>query len=263
MSTDRVVGLRGQVRPDRLWWRVQAKRRVFWREFSFLAALYAAYSATRLLVPEDTVSATSNAGWILDVEHLLNLDIEKGVNTAAAASGVLSVLTSYWYASLHYVVTLAVLVVVYRRAPAWYPVARTNLVGATLIALVGYALFPTAPPRLMDGYTDVLAETSGQGWWGGDASAPKGFGGATNELAAMPSMHVGWAVWVVLALTPLLRWRWLRIVVWLYPAGTAAVVVATGNHWVLDVVVGAALVVAVAAGVGLTARRRSVAPDRQ
>ena len=52
-----------------------------------------------------------------------------------------------------------------------------------------------APPRMLPGYVDVLATTSVHGWWGSDASAPKGLGGLTNELAAMPSLHVGWALW--------------------------------------------------------------------
>ena len=55
-------------------------------------------------------------------------------------------------------------------------------------------MLPTAPPRLFGGYTDVLALTSADGWWGGDASAPKGLGGLTNQLAAFPSLHAGWAL---------------------------------------------------------------------
>ena len=118
---------------------------------------------------------------------------------------------------------------------------------ATLLAVIGYAAFPAMPPRMLGGFTDTLAQTSGSGWWGAEASAPRGMGGMTNQFAAMPSMHVGWAVWCALAARVLLgarRWRWL---VWAYPVGTLAVVVATANHYLVDGIVGAALMLAVCA----------------
>jgi hypothetical protein len=88
------------------------------------------------------------------------------------------------------------------------------------------------------GYVDTLARYSDVGWWSTHASAPAGLGRFTNELAAMPSLHVGWAVWVAWALYPLVSKPW-RLTAIAYAAGTSVVVVATGNHWVLDVLVGA------------------------
>ena len=121
------------------------------------------------------------------------------------------------------------------------PARRALLVG-TIIALVAYLLLPTAPPRLFGGYADVLALTSGDGWWGGDASAPKGLGGLTNQLAAFPSLHAGWALWVAIVLqrhAPATRWgRWMRIGGWLHALITGLVVIGTGNHWVADVLIG-------------------------
>ena len=112
----------------------------------------------------------------------------------------------------------------------------------TIIALVAYLLLPTAPPRLFGGYADVLALTSGDGWWGGDASAPKGLGGLTNQLAAFPSLHAGWALWVALVLQRFApenrRGRWMRIGGWAHAFITGLVVIGTGNHWVADVLIG-------------------------
>ena len=137
-----------------------------------------------------------------------------------------------------------------------YARARNAIVIGTAIGLVGYMLLPTAPPRLMDGgqYVDVLRETASYGWWSSHASAPAGLGHLTNELAAMPSLHVGWTVWVAWAL-----WKHVgrvgRVLVVLYGLGTTFVVVATGNHWVLDAVAGAAVVAAgIAAATHLAGR---------
>ena len=105
-----------------------------------------------------------------------------------------------------------------------------------------------APPRMLPGYVDVLATTSVNGWWGSDASAPKGLGGLTNELAAMPSMHVGWALWCAWVVFLCTRSRLLRTLVAVYATGTTVVVVITANHYLLDAVAGAAIVAGRGAG---------------
>jgi hypothetical protein len=157
---------------------------------------------------------------------------------------VVAVAACYWYASAHYVVTLGVLVWLYRKGAAHYAPARWALVISCLIALACYLLLPTAPPRLYGGgYIDILSLHSGAGWWGGDASAPKGMGGLTNELAAFPSLHAGWALWVALVVQRTTRNPWARGLAWAHMAITALVVIGTGNHWVLDVAVGWALVI--------------------
>ena len=168
----------------------------------------------------------------------LHLSWEPALNQIFAVSRGLSLFGSFWYATAHYVVTAVVLVWLYRRgADAYVPARRALLVG-TIIALVAYLLLPTAPPRLFGGYADVLALTSGDGWWGGDASAPKGLGGLTNQLAAFPSLHAGWALWVAMVLQRHAPYRWMRIAGWAHAFITGLVVVGTGNHWVADVLIG-------------------------
>ena len=139
--------------------------------------------------------ATENAHRLLDLEAALHLDVEAWANHLFVDLPGLPLAASYWYSALHYLVTPAVLLWVYRRHPLGYRRVRNVLVGATAAGLVGFVLLPVAPPRMLPGYVDVLATTSVHGWWGSDASAPKGLGGLTNELAAMPSLHVGWALW--------------------------------------------------------------------
>jgi hypothetical protein len=116
------------------------------------------------------------------------------------------------------------------------------------------------------GISDVMRDYSDYGWWGASASAPRGLGDATNEYAAMPSMHCGWALWCGIQMWQL-GGRWWRTAGVAYPATMAVIVVATGNHFVLDVVAGGlAVAVGYAVAIGLrrvlplSARRSRVLP---
>jgi hypothetical protein len=213
------------------------------REVGLLAGLWIAYSASRIVADDDLHVARDRAAAVLDVERWLHIDIESWLNHLLAHVDEIAVPMSYWYASLHYLVTPAVLAFLFLRHRDAYPRARNALVIGSAIGLVAYMLIPTAPPRLMAGghYLDVLARTADHGWWTSHASAPAGLGHMTNELAAMPSLHVGWTVWVAWAL-----WRHTRlsgrVIGSTYVAGTTIVVIATGNHWLLDAVAGAAVI---------------------
>jgi hypothetical protein len=210
-----------------------------------VTATYAVYTASRLLADGSLARGRARAVTLLHLERVAHLDVEAPVNHGVSAHAWIAAPMSLWYASLHYLVTPAVLIWIYLRRPDAYSRARNVLAVTTGLGLLGFLLAPTAPPRLMGtGYVDTLARYSDFGWWSTHASAPAGLGRFTNELAAMPSLHVGWAVWVVWALFPLVSWPW-RFTAIAYATGTSVVVVATGNHWVLDVVVGAvALLVA-------------------
>jgi hypothetical protein len=221
------------------------------RELALLAVLYLGYTAARLVGGATLASATDHARELLAVERLLHLNIEATANSALSAVPVLAILASYWYSLLHYVVTPVALVWAYRRRPLHYRWARDALIVASGIGLVVFALIPMAPPRMMPGFVDTLASTAHVGWWGGDASAPRGLGALTNQLAAMPSLHVGWAVWVAWVGRLATR-RWVRLLALAYPVGTTLVVVATANHYLLDAVAGAAVV---AVGIRVARRR--------
>ena len=104
---------------------------------------------------------------------------------------MLGLLGSYWYATAHYIVTAITLVWLYRVGHHAYVPSRRALVAATLIGLGVYLTVPTAPPRFVSGYIDVLKLNAADGWWGGDASAPKGLGGLTNQLAAQRALESG------------------------------------------------------------------------
>jgi uncharacterized membrane protein len=213
------------------------------REIGLLAAAWFAYSASRLVADDNAAAAQDRARTILDVESWAHLDVESWLNHAVSPITWVGVSMSFWYALLHYVVTPAVLVFVFVKRRPDYSRARNALVIGSALGLLAYLLFPTAPPRLMPGtgYLDTLADFAQYGWWADHASAPAGLGGLTNQLAAMPSLHVGWTVWVAWALWPSVG-RLGRGLACLYAAGTTFVVIATGNHWVLDAIAGAAVI---------------------
>jgi hypothetical protein len=183
-------------------------------------------------------AARGRAHALQALESRLGLGWEHPLNDLMTGDAPLGVFASYWYAALHYLVTGGVLVWLFHRGWAPYRRARRALVLATLMALVSYLLVPTAPPRYLTGYVDALEEYAAQGWWSTDASAPRGLGGLTNELAAFPSLHAGWALWVALVVQSHATRRWVQVLAWDYALGTAVVVVGTGNHWVVDVLAG-------------------------
>jgi hypothetical protein len=228
----------------------------WWRELAFLGLVYLLYSLIRNAAPSQVGRAQLNAAAILDLEGSLGLDVERSLNLRVAPLEWLAVPANYYYATMHFAVTLAALVWLYRRRPQAYRTARGVLLAMTLLALVGYWLYPLAPPRLMPGggFVDTVRIW---GTWGVAASEP--VTSASNQYAAMPSMHVGWALWCGVVIARHVRRPAVQALGLLYPAVTLAVVVVTGNHFVLDAA-GAvvAFAVAVAAVPGLRGRRRAV-----
>ncbi|MGB0102265.1 MAG: phosphatase PAP2 family protein [Nocardioides sp.] len=207
-------------------------------EVLLVLALWVVYSLARLLADTDMGPAVDRAHELLQFEQGLGIHWEVPLNQLFSDYQVIGLAGSYWYASLHYVVTVAVLVWLWRLGADRYGPARRALVIGTLIGLACYISLPTAPPRFISGYVDVLKLHAADGWWGADASAPRGLGGLTNELAAFPSLHAGWALWVALALQLYATRHWVRVLGWVYAVGTTVVIVGTGNHWVVDAVAG-------------------------
>ncbi len=219
-------------------------------EVTLVAFLYVGYTASRMVADANRSRAVGRAAALQARERAWHIDVEGQLNRLITGREVIEVAAAYWYSLTHYVVTAALLVWLWRHRPAAYRRLRATLGCATAAALLLYLTLPMAPPRFLPGYTDTLERTSWAGWWSGDASAPRGLGGATDQLAAMPSMHVGWAVWVALAVVATTTGP-ARHLAWLYPATTCAVVLGTANHWTADAAVGAALVVAAWYAVGL------------
>jgi len=223
---------------------VPRSRPRWWTELPLLALVYAAYSAGRLVVRGDVSTAVDHGLAILRLEKALHINAEHPLNRLFTAHPSIGIPSDFAYASLHYLVTPAVLVWLFRRREAVYRRARTWLMTSTLLGLIGFTLMPTCPPRLLDaahGFVDTMAQYSSYGWWGAEASAPRGLGGMTNQYAAMPSLHVGWAIWCGILLWRHARHPLVRAAAVAYPLGTVVVVMGTANHYFLDAVAGAAV----------------------
>ncbi|MER6302894.1 phosphatase PAP2 family protein [Kitasatospora sp. NPDC001539] len=227
----RTAALRNRVRDQR---RSPARPRL-WFELALIGISYWIYSVVRNAVPEQEAVAQKHARWIWDLEHHLGIAVERSVNHAADGVGWLITGMNYYYATLHFIITIGVLVWLYRSHPGRYVAARTVLFVTTLIALVGFYAFPLAPPRLMTGggFIDTVQT---HGTWGSFASGPAAH--VSNMYAAMPSMHIGWSTWCGLAIFFLARRAWVRALGLMYPAATLLVIVSTANHFWMDAVGG-------------------------
>jgi hypothetical protein len=216
------------------------KGTTWWREILLIGILYGAYELSRGIGDVNVQAALQNGRSILNLERVWHLDPERVLNGALAHATWIAVAASYFYSVMHYIVTPAVLVWMYRKHREHYGTARTALAISTAVGLVGYLLVPTAPPRMLahSGLHDTLADTQHYGWWGGEGSVPRGLGALTNQFAAMPSLHVGWAIWCGVLIAIHAEHRWVKAVGIAYPITTTLVVMATGNHYFLDALAG-------------------------
>lgn len=216
---------------------ISARRAVI--ELTLIGALYAFYAMSRTLASTAFAPARGRALDLLTFEKTWRFDLEARLNDLFFQHDWLGVFSSYWYATTHYAVTAFILIWIYRRSASEYVTARRALVLATIIGLAFYLLMPTAPPRLVGGgYHDILSMHSDIGWWSAGGSTPKGLGDITNDLAAFPSMHAGWALWVAIVLIRAGVPRIVQAIGLAYAAMMTVVIIGTGNHWIVDAVVG-------------------------
>jgi hypothetical protein len=143
----------------------------------------------------------------------------------------------FWYENVHIVVTLAMFAWLWLRRAELLGVLRLTLVIVNLIALAVFWSFPTAPPRMLaGGYIDLVAVAQHLPAWQLGASALH-----SNQLCALPSLHIAWATWSSIALWHLSERGWVRAAALVYPLLTSYAVMATGNHYLADCVAGAAI----------------------
>ena len=223
---------------------------VWWREILIIAAVNVVYETVRNLSAGKPSKAYSNALLIIDWQRNLGIWHEQAMQQFALGFTPLIVVANYFYGSIYIIATLFTLIFLYSKFPDDYPLFRNTLMIGTLCALIGFALFPLMPPRLLDdtlllqgtnanlwfGFIDTLVEYPT--FWSFNDPAMKTI---SNQFAAMPSLHCGWAFWTFISLLPRMKSWWSKTLVVLYPVLTVYVVVITANHYVLDAVAGFAL----------------------
>jgi membrane-associated phospholipid phosphatase len=214
-------------------------RAPLWIELAIIAWLFWLYDVVNDLAPLRGLLAITNARGLLSVERSLSLDPELTLNHWLAGHHTLGVVSSYYYFFAHGLVTFAVLGLLWWKRPRLYIRLRTQLVIINLMAFVVFWRYPLAPPRVFPqlGYIDVVALSHAFVSWSSSTLVHD-----ADQLAAMPSLHVAWALWSGLALWQLFRRRLTAVFAVAYPLTTAFVVMATGNHYLFDVLAGAACV---------------------
>jgi membrane-associated phospholipid phosphatase len=221
------AGALPQTRTRTRWW-VEALT-IAWRCWG--------YDAITNQAPLRMHAALAHGRELLNLEQSLHIDPERALDRWLAGHHTLGVLLSYYYDNAHFVVTLGLLGYLWWRRADIYAPLRNSLVLANVIAFAVFWLFPVAPPRLLPGFFDVVAASHTLGSWHTGSLAS-----AANQLAAMPSLHIAWAVWCTLALWRITTRGWVRALAVVYPFVTGFAVLSTGNHYVLDVLGGLATI---------------------
>jgi hypothetical protein len=237
----------------------QARKRTrWWVEALVIVWLCWVYDAVTNLAPLRLHLALAHARSILHLEQTLHIDPELTLDRWLAAHHTLGLVVSDYYDNAHFIVTLGLLGWLWWRRADIYRPLRNSLVLVNVLAFVVFWRYPVAPPRMLPGFTDVVASTHAIGSWHTGALASH-----ANELAAMPSLHIAWAVWCALALWQISQRAWVRVVACIYPCVTAVAVLATGNHYVLDLCGGLVTIAAAILIVRLAERFRGfTARDR-
>ena len=209
--------------------------------------IYLLYDWLRDQTTGTSATAFRNAKQIVDAERFLGLYHEHGLQHAFLSADWFMAFWNIYYGTIHFVMPVVALVWLYRKAPARYVRWRNTIVIMLGVSIITFWLYPLMPPRLMPahyGFVDTAARFFNFGpqvhvHFGPDgqpsAAAIREFG---NLFAAMPSLHVGWSTWSVLAIWPLVRRRGARVLLALYPVSIIFCIVVTANHWILDAVGG-------------------------
>lgn len=200
------------------------------------ACLSWAYDWLENIAPMRRTAAFTHARRILSFERRLGLDPEMRLDHWLAHHHSLAFLASDFYDNAIFVVTFGLSAYIYWCRPQIYRPLRNYLVVTNTMAFFVFWVYPVAPPRMLAGFTDIVAKVGGLGAW------HYSFTNDADQFAAMPSMHLGWALWCSLALWRLSRSHRGRLFAVAagvaYPLLTALVVMATANHYLLDVVAG-------------------------
>lgn len=205
----------------------------WWVEVLAIAWILWLYDAITNLAPLRLGIALQHAHDVLHLEQTLGIDPERSLDRWLAGHHSLGLALSDYYDNAHFVVTLSLLAWLWWRRADLYRPLRNSLVLVNLLAFIVFWRYPVAPPRMLPGFTDVVTTTGAIGSWHTGALASH-----ANELAAMPSLHMAWAVWCTVAVWRLTQRVWARALAVIYPCLTAVAVLATGNHFVLDILGG-------------------------
>ena len=193
------------------------------------------YETVRGIAESNPAGAFSNARAIVDFEQSTGLFFEQGLQAWAMGQRVLIDMANFMYVNSHFVMTTGALVWLYLRHNDRFYFVRNMFMIAMGLALVGYVLMPTAPPRFVPelGFVDTIAYYVNVKHDSGLVAL------FFNPYAAVPSMHVAFALMISVPALLVVRNRVAKVLWAVYPLVVTFVVIVTGNHWFMDAVAGA------------------------
>jgi hypothetical protein len=203
------------------------------RQIALFCGAYWLYRLVRGLVYDQTVVAYQHARDVIQLERSLHVFVEPSVQAWTIGTGFLDDLSSWMYLNSHFVVTSCTLAFVYLFRNEHFYFVRNMFMVAMGFALIGYVIYPTAPPRMLPefGFVDTVASFTGVSESSVDA--------LFNPFAAVPSMHVCFALMLSFPMVRMSRHAWAKALWIVYAPFVTFVVIATGNHWVFDAFTGA------------------------
>jgi hypothetical protein len=224
------------------------------RQIALFGVVYLAYRLARGLSESDASAAFAHAKDLISLERGLHLFIEPSVQAWASGSHFVILLASWLYVNAQGPITIAALLYLYLRHNRNFYFVRNMFMIAMAIALVGYVVFPTAPPRFMPewGFTDTVTEFTPVHV----KDTSPSMSSLVNVYAAVPSMHVAFALMIGWPFARLARSRFVRVLWVLYPFVMTFVIVVTANHFIVDALLGALTAAASACGARWLARAR-------
>lgn len=231
------------------------QRSHWWREVVIVAVFYLLYTLVRDIrgnKPVSAFQALTNARRLIHVERWFGIFHEADVQAFFLHQRWLIEACDDFYGTLHFVAAVTVLLVLFFWYPTRYRLWRNTLAVATGMALIGFFFFPLMPPRLLPAHYHFVDTLRVVGGLWNFSSGP--VNDVSDQYAAMPSLHTTWAAWCAFAAASVIRPRWGKVLVFLYPAATIFAIVVTANHYFGDVIAGLALLgVGYALGKGMTA----------
>ena len=205
-------------------------------EIAICGGLLVIYRTIRLFTRGDLRAAFDNARDIIGFETWLGMPFEQDLQQFLLEHPTIIKLLNHYYVAFHFPAAIALLLWLYLRHERTYPLVRNLMAFVTFSALVIHLIFPLAPPRMMAGFVDTMAT------FGPSIYPANALDGAANQIAAMPSLHFGWAMIEAIAVIMVLKSPW-RYLILIHPALMTLAIIATANHWWIDAAAAGVLIV--------------------
>jgi PAP2 superfamily len=234
------------------WWKEALITLTFYVIYSFSRNLFGSAHVAKGALP---LKAFNNAIRVINLERTLGLFHEAQLQKWFAGDAAFFQFWNTFYGTGHFFVTIGVFIWVFVGDRRNFTHARNALAFTTAIAIAGFSLFPLMPPRLLEntgryGGAVIAAEQHRPAYgfvdtievYGGPWSFDSGAGAkVSNQYAAMPSLHIAWATWCCIVVWRIVKRKWVRGLLLLYPLATLFCIVVTANHYFADAIGGLVL----------------------